>query len=310
MDDSRINNFARALRLALRYRWTFAASIVCALAVAVLWGGNISAIYPFMAVSMQGKSLHDWAELTIHTSQQRIGYLQGEIDRLNALLNDPGADLRAGVEADRDAKEARLEAEQQAMDNGNATEASLQLVAALRGEVNRLDGLLARPAVDLSAALAADRDAKRTRLTAEEKWRERCQWLDQRIIEPYMPRDAFATVLLVAGLLLVSTLLKCVFLIANTILVARMSQLATFDLRKTFYRRTLRMDLATFSDDGTTDLMSRFTYDMESLSHGLATLFGKLIREPLKMIACLVGAAWICWRLLLLSLLSRPWPAC
>ena len=82
--------------------------------------------------------------------------------------------------------------------------------------------------------------------------------------------------------------------------------MATFDLRKLFYRRTLRLDLATFNDEGTTDLMSRFTYDMENVAGGLDALFGKLVREPLKMIACLAGAAWICWRLLLLSLVIAP----
>ena len=78
---------------------------------------------------------------------------------------------------------------------------------------------------------------------------------------------------------------------ANNVLVARLAQWAIFDLRKLFYRRTLRMDLATFSEDGTADLMSRFTNDMSQVAGGLDSLFGKLIREPLKMFACLALAA-------------------
>ena len=91
--------------------------------------------------------------------------------------------------------------------------------------------------------------------------------------------------------MLLGTLVKDVFLVANNVLVARLAQLATFDLRKLFYRRTLRMDLATFGEDGTADLMSRFTNDMNQVAGGLESLFGKLIREPLKMFACLVMAA-------------------
>jgi ATP-binding cassette subfamily B protein/subfamily B ATP-binding cassette protein MsbA len=94
--------------------------------------------------------------------------------------------------------------------------------------------------------------------------------------------------------------------VANNVLVERLAQLATFDLRKLFYRRTLRMDVATFGDEGTSDLMSRFTYDMENVANGLGVLFGKLVREPLKMVACLIGAALICWRLLILSLVIAP----
>ena len=93
---------------------------------------------------------------------------------------------------------------------------------------------------------------------------------------------------------------------ANNILVVRLAQLGTFDLRKLFYRRTLRMDLATFSEDGTADLMSRFTNDMNQVAGGLDSLFGKLIREPLKMFACLAGAAYFSWRLLLLTLIVTP----
>ena len=42
------------------------------MAVAVLWGGNISVIYPFIAVAMEGKSLHEWADKSIGHSDDRI----------------------------------------------------------------------------------------------------------------------------------------------------------------------------------------------------------------------------------------------
>ena len=125
-------------------------------------------------------------------------------------------------------------------------------------------------------------------------------------IDAYLPATPFQTLVFITVFLLVGTMLKDVFLVANSVLVARLAQLAVFDLRKLFYRRTLRMDLATFGEDGTADLMSRFTNDMNQVALGLDSLFGKLIREPLKMVACLIGAALISWRLLLLTLLITP----
>ena len=83
------------------------------------------------------------------------------------------------------------------------------------------------------------------------------------------PHDPFHTLVFITVLLLVGTVVKDLFLVANNVLVARLAQLATFDLRKLFYRRTLRMDLATFSEDGTADLMSRFTNDMNQVADGL-----------------------------------------
>ena len=121
-----------------------------------------------------------------------------------------------------------------------------------------------------------------------------------------MPFSPFYTLALITALLVAGTTIKDVFLVINNVLAARLAQLATFDLRKRFYRRTLRMDLAAFSEDGTADLMSRFTNDMNQVAGGLESLFGKLIREPLKMIACLALAACICWRLLLLTLVVTP----
>ena len=81
-----MNNFARALRLTLRHRWTFAASVVCAIGVSVLWGGSISAIYPFIAVALEGKSLHDWADKSIERSESSIARLRGEQTELEGTL--------------------------------------------------------------------------------------------------------------------------------------------------------------------------------------------------------------------------------
>ncbi len=105
---------------------------------------------------------------------------------------------------------------------------------------------------------------------------------------------------------MVATLIKNYFLMANELLVARLSSLGTLELQKLFFARTLRMDVATFTNEGTSDLMSRFTHDMQNLAVGSKALFGKLVREPLKMVACLAGAALICWRLLVLSLVVAP----
>ncbi len=244
-----MNNFGRALRLTLQYRWTFAASVLCALGVAVLWGGNISAIYPFVAVALEGKSLHQWADGSIELSHKRLAELNEDLARLDQEAAAPDADE---VKLTRE----RARAEQQ--------------------------------------------------IAAENRALARNEWIREKIILPYLPNDAFQTVVIVAGVLIFSTLVKCVLLIINSILVSRIVQLAIFSLTKAFYRHTLRMDLAQFSVEGSSDLMSRFTYDTECLANGLRELFGKFIREPLKMVACLAGAAWISWQLLLLSLLLAP----
>jgi len=244
-----MGNFGRVLRGALRHRFTFIASIVCALGASVLWGGNIGSIYPFIEVAFNGQSCQRWIDTKVAKTQQAIADWSATLESLNRRLDS--------------AESAEL--------------------SNLRAQVRSAE----------------------IRLAAERKALQKYLWL-KPYVDRYLPSEPFLTVVLFVGLLVLGTLLKDLFLIANSILVARLSLLATFQLQKQFYRRSLRMDVATFTNEGTSDLMSRFTHDMQAVQAGMNALLGKLVREPLKMAACLIGAAYICWRLLILSLVVVP----
>ena len=71
----------------------------------------------------------------------------------------------------------------------------------------------------------------------------RYRWA-QPYAERIFPDDPFRTLALIVGFILVGTVLKGFFMFLGSLLVDRLALLATFDLRKRFYRRTLRMDLA------------------------------------------------------------------
>lgn len=244
-----MSNFGRALRLSLRYPFTLAASVICAVAVALFWGGNISAVYPLVEVTTKDRSLHDWAKQGIQETDDRAAELRTTLAEIDRQLAADGGDNRK---------------------------------------------------------LAQEQSHLLSQLQDQQRHNARYRWLLQYVIEPFLPDDPFLTLTLVVGLLLAGTVIKSLFFVFHQILVARLSQHVTFELRKQFYRRTLRLDLATFGNEGTSELMSRFTYDMESMSYGMNDFFGKLIREPLKMLTCLVGAACVCWQLLLLSLVLAP----
>ena len=244
-------NFVRVVRMALRYKFTFAASVLTALMVAVFWGANISAVYPIVEVIFKNQSMQEWVDGKIAVSQTTI-----------ATQADELADLREQLAAVEQDDARRLVVEQE-IRNAEAHSA------------------------------AADRTLRT------------CQTF-KPYVDDYLPRDPFRMLALITVLLFVGTVLKDIFLVANNLLVARLSQQTVFDLRKLFYRRTLRMDLATFGEDGTADLMSRFTNDMDRVASGMDSLFGKLVREPLKMFACLILAAMFSWRLLLLTMIVMP----
>ena len=247
-----MKNFGRTLRLVLRYPGTLAASAVCAILVAVLWGANIGSMYPIVEVifgDQKGQTLQVWIDKEIAKEQAILR----EIDR---RIADVEAQLRAAAPGMRGDLEERLAREQ------------------------------------------ADRETSQKILAGRQWWRP--------YIYNYLPHSAFQTIVLIVVVVVIGTLLKDVFLVLDAILVDRLTNLAAMELRKKFFRRTLRMELASFSANKTAELTARFTADMDSLHGGIQTLLGRAIREPLKMLACFAGAGWVCWRLLIVSLLVAP----
>jgi ATP-binding cassette, subfamily B, bacterial MsbA len=126
-------------------------------------------------------------------------------------------------------------------------------------------------------------------------------WIDR-----YCPSDPFKTVSLILGLLIVTTIIKSSLIVANEWLVARVTNNIVRDVRRQIFDRALTLDRATFATQGTSSFAAQIVYTSEALARGLANLLGGAIREPLKILSCLTIAAFISWRLLLLSLIVAP----
>src|SRR6185295_7429761 len=110
-------------------------------------------------------------------------------------------------------------------------------------------------------------------------------------VHRYLPDSKFGALTLFVGLLVVATLLKDAMLVGNLLLVERMTQLATFDLRNQLFRRTLRMEMAHFGEGHSSHLMHRISSDVNCAFNGVNVVCGRMILEPLKMAVCLIGAA-------------------
>lgn len=128
----------------------------------------------------------------------------------------------------------------------------------------------------------------------------------KRSVLPFVPHDRFNTFAVLLLMLLVATSIKDLFVYLQDVMVGCVVQLITMDLRKALFRKTLQLDYQTVSAAGTSDLLSRFTYDIETLASGLSLLGGKVIREPLKAVSCIVLAFLVNWQLTLLSLVFVP----
>jgi subfamily B ATP-binding cassette protein MsbA len=130
--------------------------------------------------------------------------------------------------------------------------------------------------------------------------------LAKKYIDSCFPRDSFQTLALVIGLVVIAVAIKGFFEFWQETLVGSVVNLSLFDLRNRFYRNAIHLDVSNFGEDGSHELMARFTNDMEMLGNGTKTLFGKVIAEPLRALACVVIACWISWQLTLMFLVLVP----
>lgn len=137
---------------------------------------------------------------------------------------------------------------------------------------------------------------------------EKSQWYGQAKpwIDDHAPETPFGTLLAILVFLVVGTAIKLIALSINLMLVQYVGGRTAIDLRQVFFRKALRLDMDSFGENGSADLTARLTNDVALVSAGVSTLLGRMIREPLKMIACFVGAAIVCHRLLLLVMIVTP----
>jgi subfamily B ATP-binding cassette protein MsbA len=170
------------------------------------------------------------------------------------------------------------------------TDLKKRLAVAATGQAETLRTKL----IQIEARHAADARALR-QATALKPW-----------IDRYMPAEPFPTLVVVVGALLLGCVCKSISIIINVLLVEKAALMVAFEHRKLLFRRTLSLDMASVAGDHTSQILTHFTHDIECLASGVRTVLGRAIREPLKIVVCLAGAAFICWRLLLFSLVVTP----
>ena len=245
-----MKNLGRAIKQALRQRFTILGIVLSSFAIALFWGANIGAVYPFVEVVIQNKSMHDWARDRIAESKANCLAIEEKIKNLEQNLPD-----------------AATEQERIAIDN----------------EVAHLS--LKHQAEEKVIVATTD---------------------IQPYIERFLPDDPFKTLVVIAIGLIICTIIKDLFLVANLLLVQRFSEMTTLGLRNQVFQHTMKMGLGVFNKDRTGDLMSRFTGDIAVIGGVVSFLFGRAMREPLKAVVCLAGAIWVSWQLMLFSFVVAP----
>ena len=122
----------------------------------------------------------------------------------------------------------------------------------------------------------------------------------------FLPSDRFLTLAWLLGMVVLGVALKGFFEFWQEWLVGSVMNRTLADVRNRFYRNAVHQDMRQFGEQGTHELMARFTNDTEILGAGIKVLYGKVIAEPLRALACVAIACWISWQLTVLFLVLVP----
>jgi ABC-type multidrug transport system fused ATPase/permease subunit len=323
-----MKNFARLVQFAWPYKVRFGLSIGCAAMVALLFFAELGAVYPLLHILFDSQDPQRWIAKKIASIQDELLVLEARRNEAQ-VVQDSAPNPQHSYEAlgqrfrsisdDFERKERDLRAYERRVGVADLKEPS---DASIRDQLARLEGLRRdhqvgearrKELADCSSMLRRyDTAGLRRRLvdiqkemTNQNKWLERYK-IVKPYVDQYLPHESFKTLLLLIGLVMLGVAFKGLFVFLQEVLVADVMQLTLFGIRNFFFRRTISLDLASFSHQGSSELMARFTNDMDSFGQGLNTLMSKLIREPMRIAMCLGGALWINWRLTLLTLVLVP----
>jgi ATP-binding cassette, subfamily B, bacterial MsbA len=299
-----MHNFQRALKIAFAHRINVVACVVSATVVAVLWGGNLTAVYPVVEVIMNDHALPDWIDQKIDEANQEVKNAREWRARLEKLQGTSVDVIQQNVRAEIESRKAEL-AEHKKKSAGTWDDVQIAEKTRLENDIKHLEAIANLPAEKVQSKITREiGDAKDTERVYGQR-AARFEWIAPAA-HRWLPTTPFGTLMVVCLFVVVCTLVKGIFRVWNSISVSRLGSLTGYDLRMDFYRQVLRLDMANFTESGRGDLMNRCTTDLNSISQGVQRLFGQSLLEPLKIAVCFSIAAWISWRLLLITIFIAP----
>ncbi len=130
-------------------------------------------------------------------------------------------------------------------------------------------------------------------------------WVESKIIRN-LPTDQFQMFALLFAFILLVTFAKGLAGYCQDVLAGSVAESVVIDLRQRLFRSALRLDPQTLSLEGTSVWLTDFTYSLQNLANAMTEMGGRVVREPLKAVACLAALLYFNWKLTLVFLLFMP----
>lgn len=265
--------------------------LLCAVGVSLSYTASISALIPVLKIMFaEHETVADWLNRT--ETERRLGIVIG-----SDLPDDP-----AGIMIDR------LQ--------HSATASKLrpgQRIAALDGQPAGSHELMSRLASATGdTARVALRNPDGTTYETElplqpyRSWWQKLHKLAALLPADRDPRGRLITLALVMAALVASSIFGGLCRFANEGLIQTAVQRAMHAFRTRVGDHVLRLPMQWHALQAAGDTLARLATDISKVEVGQSTLFGKVIREPLKAVCVLALTLFIEWRLLVAAMFGLP----
>lgn len=174
-----------------------------------------------------------------------------------------------------------------------------------QAEFDKLNKQLLNSAGNQRRQLDIELKAVDTRIKVDQASIASAKWMQDYIV-CWLPTDPLKTVMFVAVFVLVGTAFRVLFLMINAVLVSWVSQSIARDVRGRIFSKALELDTGNFEAHSVSGVQAHITHTTELLTYGITSVFSGAVTEPLKILACIVGAMFISWQLTLLTLFCVP----
>ena len=270
----RKDSFWRACRYLGPHRRIVAISIICALAVGVLFTSGLGTMLPVMQVLITEDTVQQWVNRNI--AAMRLGVsLAGSGQSLRIVRADP----HKAAEGLRDGQSIAL-----AEPGGH----DLLLVLSDPAQTSALLSLDGGPAVTVPLRSIGP------------------HYVAARAVAAQMPQRTIGAICVVLAFLLLLSVTGNVVRFFQEYLSEKAAVLAVRDIRRQLYDHALHLHLSFFGQKGTSDITSRLTQDAQSLQEGLKGILGNSVQESIKAAMALGLALYVSWALTLFIIIFAP----
>jgi ABC-type multidrug transport system fused ATPase/permease subunit len=309
-----MKHFGRVLRLVWPHKKYLIMAMIATMGTALCYTASIASLYPLLKVMVEKETIHDFVDRLY--LENRLGLTLSTYETTNLSIDKQVGPVAVQIVEVKSIKtnslyEKGVRKLDFIVDADGKGLTGLELVRYLADVKTGDDVRL----TIFSPNQSAERFAVAT--PKKPKW----DYSILRWAASYVPKETAGTTEMTQETFLQSRLRMLKYILIGLLFVNIVGNICRFigqylgsvvaartlmDLRRLMYAKALMQPMSIYVSHGVSDTMSRFVKDTYDILSALSTLFGKVLREPLKAIGVLVGALYLEPRITLLLLIIGP----